>query len=461
MIGRRVSPYVVTVQNNELHVRGSGVLVADKFVITAGQNVATLDMLTHKTDLITSPANLAVSIRLQWGQALQTRRVIRLWLHTAYSSGVGSAKTVNLAMLELDSAFEKRNASAPDYWQSAVLAKAGEEAEFERHGVSYWSSVFGRIASTREPTHVDGPDYLGETFGDVVLCGNEEEWLQNNSTFCFAGRSHSPPRACSGDAGAPLSVRNSQNIPVVFGVVSSPQSKGCVGDAAPHEWGTAVSIAKLRGWIDGVLSGKPFGASEVSIASAVVKEHPCWTNTDPEGEVFCSPISSFRVLGQGVKMDEWRVKHCSSGRIVNVPKTSISACNKPCQLKRVCTTEQTLENLAERSKPVMCEKGGARAAFRWTGHKKGFSISNSVELEVQSCSGSGVPVWRAANDLEPCPESACLSAIPVDEPKLEVVCDKLGNAALATGRKEGWKKAFLCFVLFCFVLFCFVLFFFF
>jgi hypothetical protein len=286
-----------------------------------------------------------------------------------------------------------------------------------------------------------GPDYLGEMFGDIVLCGNAEEWLQNNNTVCYATRSHAPPRLCSGDSGTPLSVSGPGGARVVIAVAVAPQRGGCVGDSAPHQWGSAVSVARLRRWIDAVMAGRPFGATEVGLASPQPVQHPCWTNSDPEGEVFCSASSTFRVVGEGAKSDQWRARHCSSGRVVNVPKSSLRRCDdKPCKLQRVCTTEQTLENLEERALQVVCEKGGGKGVYRWNGHTRGFSISNSVQHEVQSCSG-GVPEWKFARDLEPCPESACLTAVPVDfESKLDVVCDSLGNAALTTGRKEGSLK---------------------
>jgi hypothetical protein len=145
----------VTIQNNDLHIRGAGTLISDKFVLTSGQNVASLDMLERRVDLITSPSLLSVSIRRKWDEPLQTRRVIRVWLHSAFSSGVGSVKTVNLAILELDAAFEKRPVNAPDYWEAAVLAKTDDLSD-ERHGRTFWASVFGRIASTREPAHIEG-----------------------------------------------------------------------------------------------------------------------------------------------------------------------------------------------------------------------------------------------------------------------------------------------------------------
>jgi hypothetical protein len=181
--------------------------------------------------------------------------------------------------------------------------------------------------------------------------------------------------------------------------------------------------------------GKPFGATEATATGLV--DHDAWRDGDADGEVYCTEKSTFRVLGQAPQPDQWRARHCSSGREVNVSKAVVSRCNRPCQLQRVRTTESTLEILAERDYAVVCSKT-TRAAYRATGRTAGFQVSNSVRREVQSCAG-GVPEWLPADSLEPCPESACLATPPVDfESSLEAVCDRLGNAALLTGQHQGW-----------------------
>ncbi len=434
-VGRRMSPFLVTVDNEEAGIRGSGTLVQDVFVVTAAHNVARLDEVGRVADVVTHPTRLAVSIREKWSLTLQTRRVVKVWVHKAFSSGVGSVKMVNIAILQLESAFDKRPATAPDFWQSATLATAAD-LSLERHGTSSFSAAFGRVSATASQVRREGPDFVGPASSQIVLCGDAYEWLQNNDTLCFAPRSISPPHVCSGDTGGPLSVVTDAGTTVVVGIITSGPA-GCLGESTPHRWGVAVSVSKLRDWIDAVLRSKPFGASEAAAATSNLVDHDAWRDGDNDGEVFCTDKGTFRVMGQGAKPEQWRARHCSTGRDVDVAKDALKRCDKPCRLQLVRTTEQTLENIAERNFAVMCSKT-SRAAYRATGRTSGFAVSNSVKREVQSCAG-GVPEWIAAETLEPCPESACLATAPVDfESALSVVCDRLGNAALLTGQAEGW-----------------------
>jgi secreted trypsin-like serine protease len=432
-VGRRLSPFLVTVENAETEFQASGTLVQDVFVLTAAHNVAQLDDLSRATDVITSPARLTVSIREKWSLALQTRRVVKVCVHKAFSSGVGSPKLLDVAMLQLERAFDARTPDAPDYWESATLAGPSDWA-VERHGTITVAGAFGRMAATRERVRVAGPDFVAPSASQVVMCGDPEQWLQNNSTLCFAPRSNQPPQVCSGDTGGPLAAKTGGGKTLVMGIIVTGPA-GCQGEHTAHRWGVALSVIRLRDWIDAIVRGKPFGATEATTSALI--DHDAWRDGDSDGEVYCTDKGTFRVVAQGAKADEWRARHCSSGREVNVAKTALTRCDKPCSLQRVRTTDVSLEIMAESDYEVVCSKS-SRAAYRATGRTEGFQVSNSVRREVQSCAG-GVPEWLPADSLEPCPESACLATPPVDfESSLEPVCDRLGNAALLTGQRQGW-----------------------
>ena len=438
--GRKSSPFLVTVENGEQDFRGSGALVNDIYVLTAAHNVATLD-LARKHDVITSPSVLTVSIREEWDKPLQTRRVLKTWVHKAFSSGVGSEKMIDLAVLELESPFAVRPKGAADYWESAVLAQS-KDLGLEVHGARAFAGAFGRVAEL-EGRHVAGK-HLGPAETTLVACGDPHEWLQNNNTLCFAPNSKMPPRVCSGDDGVPLAVSNAKGQLTVIGiVVSPPRSSGC-RSPSPHRWGVAISVARLHDWIEAVIRNKPFAASRAS--SLALVDHDSWTDGDQDGEVYCDTHgSAFRVFSVQPKGAVYDVKHCATGRLTSVPRANLTQCKQPCKLLRVRTTSTSLETLALNKFSVRCSKSTG-AAFLWTGRRTGFQFSDSVQMEVMSCAGS-VPKWVLGSDLVPCPESVCIQTTPIDfEKNLTAVCDRVGNAALATGHKSGFWRTESVFV---------------
>jgi hypothetical protein len=200
-----------------------------------------------------------------------------------------------------------------------------------------------------------------------------------------------------------------------------------------------TSVSQLSRWIEAVMKDKPFAASRASSIELV--DHDTWTDGDSDGEVYCTGDGTpFRVVDI-VKGNPkaWKARHCKSGRIVTLPKSSMKKCTEECKLLRVRTTRETLENLSERDYPVMCSKD-SKEVFRWTGSKGGFQMTGTSKMEVISCAG-GIPQWLPSSSLVKCPESVCLAVPPRDfESSLEVVCDRLGNAALKSGEDKGWMK---------------------
>jgi len=326
--------------------------------------------------------------------------------------------------------------------ESATLATLSD-LPLEAHGLQALSSAYGRIAEVEPTVRVQGRKFVGPALNTIVSCGIKEEWLQNNNTFCFAPNSHLPPHVCSGDDGGPLSVKHKGKAVVVGVIVSPPRVIGCV-NPSPHRWGIAVSVARLRLWISDVIRNKPFAASRASSIQLV--DHDVWTDGDNDGDVYCTSTgTAFRVQSVQPNSRNWQVKHCASGRVTSLPATNLTLCEKPCKLMTVRTVSNTLESLSMSSYQVRCSKKTGEA-FRWTGRRTGFEVSDSVRMEVIPCAG-GVPQWVVGNSLGHCPASVCLATPPVDwEKKLQVVCDRVGNAALLTGHKSGFWRTESVFV---------------
>lgn len=431
---RKGSPFVVSIENSELAIRGLGTLISEDMVLTAAHNVAQLDTLARARDTLTHPSRVSVSIRQRLLVPLQVRQAKRIWVHKAYSSGVGSDKALDIAIIELEKPFERREFKDDDFWQVASL---GNSSLQEAHGTATVAAAFSARSRTDAPTLLVGDGVMELAYSEIILCGDAREWIPNNNTFCFASRSSEPPRVCSGDTGGPVFTISSSGIASVIGVIVSPP-RVCV-ETTPHLWGVSVSVLKLRNWIDAIMKRKGiFAASEVSAQGLV--DHDSWTSGDPEGEVFCSKDATgtaFRVAAVTNNPDVWRARHCSSGRNVTMAKSKLQRCNKPCHLRRVMTIDRTLENLSEGTLEVVCSKK-TKQAFRLTGRSVGFVLFRSSRREALPCSG-GIPVWLPWNDIESCPSSTCLETPPVDfEANLTVMCDSLGNAFLETGQQQGW-----------------------
>lgn len=428
----RPVPSAVTVENAEFGLMGAGALVGPqgRFVVTAAHLLMRLDYAQRRVDTVAHLSAVRVSIRSVRSEPLQTRAVSRMWLHKAYSSGMGSERHVDLALLELATPFEPSfSPHEPDYWRTAELAVS--EAQ-HRLGTVATLAVYGARADTLHQVRPDLHQWPHALRQLVVFCGDPNEQLHNNNTFCSASTDSSGMPGCSGDAGAPLVVGNT-----LVGVVHThAESPVCAGDT-PHgthhdPWLHAVSVAKLRPWIQAVILGKPFAATLVSSAG-LLDTDAVTDDVAPATDVFCAPDGGVYRSDP----EDFTFRHCSTGRRYRVRNANeLTPCNKPCVLLTVRTTNPSLDVSEETALPVACHAGHP---VRLTGRAQGFRVFGSAEEEVIPC-GGGLPSWVPTSQLLPCAASLCDAVKPTEMSSLHLqpVCDWNGNAALATGRRNGW-----------------------
>jgi hypothetical protein len=344
----RVVPSHVTIENKVLGLRGAGAIVGDHgdYIIASAHLLIQLDLEKRVVDKVSPLDALEVTIRSRLQQKLQTRRVESAWIHKAFSSGVGSEKLLDVAVLKLEIPFEQvADRNAAGYWQPSALAPS---LDYQRHGKHLNFAVYGAVEDISGVIRPDLHDPLTLSEQLVVLCGNEHEELVNNNTFCVASMSNDNVQGCSGDTGGPLIATHTN---ILVGIVSSTARNAyCIGEPSPHRWAIAASIAKLRPWLEAIFEGHPFAATEVLLGSQL-RDTDIEVDDFSDTGVFCSAEGGvFRV-----DVLDYQFKHCSTGRIYQPPhRQSLKPCNKPCVLRRVRTTSPSLVDEDEQSLAVTC-----------------------------------------------------------------------------------------------------------
>jgi hypothetical protein len=207
-----------------------------------------------------------------------------------------------------------------------------------------------------------------------------------------------------------------------------------------HPWYSAISIPQLRAWIDAILAGRAFAATEVRRSSIVDHDTTTdWAGVLEDQDTLCATDGSVYLMDPV----DLSYHHCDSGRSkLNKPPppNQLTACRRPCTLRLVRTTKSSLQDDNElRDLPVLCN--ALKQPFSFTGRTRGMALLGTQEKEVIPCAG-GVPEWRSSTQLAPCAQQLCLAQPPVEfRTSLRPICDLDGNSALATGQSEGWLES--------------------